>query len=375
MPTTKRDYYEVLGVERTASADAVKTAYRRLAKEHHPDRNPDNRAEAEEKFKELSEAYEVLADEQKRRLYDLRGHEGVSSQFGPGGFDFRRDFTHTEDLSDLFGDLLRGVGGGGGGLFDLLFRSGGGGQRVHRGGDIRIRLRLSLEEIASGVVKEVSFTRFEACEACNGRGGSGEDSCPTCGGRGQVRRQTSSFVGSFVQVANCPACGGSGRRFKDPCKACSGEGRVRRRRTLKVRIPAGVSSGNFIPLHNEGHFGSGGRGDVLIEVEEKPHELFVRRGDDLVVDVPIPLATAVLGGRVEVPTLSGSRSISVPSGTSHGGLLRVKGAGIGHLDGGRGDELVRILLDVPRKPTGEERKLWQRLAEMSGEASPPRRPA
>ncbi|MFO7675423.1 MAG: molecular chaperone DnaJ [bacterium] len=376
MPKTKRDYYEVLGVSNTAKPDEIKSAYRRLAKEYHPDRNPENRAEAEEKFKELSEAYEVLADAGKRQLYDQHGHEGVSSQFGPGGFNFRRDFSHTDDLNDVFGDLLRGFGGGGGGgLFDLLFGGGPAQRRSQRGGDIRIRMRLTLEEVAEGTVKEVSFARYEPCATCGGKGGSGEERCPTCGGRGQVRQQTSSIFGQFVQVADCPACSGAGRRFKEQCRDCRGDGRTRRRRTLKVRIPPGVSSGNYIPLHGEGHSGPGGHGDVLIEVEERPHPLFLRRGDDVVVDVAVPLATAVLGGKVEVPTLAGAKSLSVPPGTSNGAFLRVKGGGVGHLDGGRGDQLVRVVLHVPRKLSGEERALWQKLAATAGEAPPgPRRP-
>uniref|UniRef100_A0A7C4CA42 Chaperone protein DnaJ n=1 Tax=candidate division WOR-3 bacterium TaxID=2052148 RepID=A0A7C4CA42_UNCW3 len=377
MPTTKRDYYDVLGVPRTASAEEIKAAYRRLAKEYHPDRNPDNRAEAEEKFKELSEAYEVLADAEKRRLYDAYGHSGVSQKFGPGGFDFRRDFTHADDLNDIFGDMLRGFGmGGSGSLFDFLF--GGGQPSTHgrsRGADIHIRLRLPLEEIASGTVKEITFNRFEPCKACGGRGGSGAVSCPTCRGRGQVRRQVSSFMGQFVQVGECPECGGRGERFKDVCRECSGEGRKRVQRTLKVRIPAGVSNGVVIPLNGEGHYGPSGAGDVLIEIEEKEHPLFVRSGNDVVVDVPIPVTTAVLGGRVAVPTLSGEKEVDVPAGTQPGAVLRLRGAGVRGLEGGVGDELVRVVVHIPRKLTREERDLYRQLADRKSEKVPePRRP-
>lgn len=378
--TAKRDYYEVLGVARNATPDEVKSAYRRLAKEYHPDRNPDNRAEAEEKFKELSEAYEVLADAEKRRLYDAYGHDGVSNRFGPGGFDFRRDFTHAEDLSDIFGDLLRGFGdggGGGGGLFDLLFGGGVGtrSRRAQRGGDIRIRMRLTLEEVASGVLKEVTFSRFEACESCRGAGGTGAETCSTCRGRGQVRRQSSSMFGQFVQVTACPTCGGSGQRFREECRKCGGEGRVRHQRTLKVRIPAGVSTGNYIPLHDEGHYGPGGHGDVQVEIEEKEHPLFLRQGDDIVVDVPISVPVAVLGGKVKVPTLSGEREIEVPSGTASGTVVRVRGAGIKRLNGGTGDELVRFIVHVPHRLSRDEKNLYRRLAESQAEAvPPPRRP-
>jgi len=377
MPVTQRDYYDVLGVARGATPDEVKSAYRRLAKEHHPDRNPDNRSEAEEKFKELSEAYEVLADTDKRRAYDTYGHEGASRRFGPGGFDFRRDFTHTDDLNDIFGDVLRGfAGSGGGGLFDLLF---GGAQRSHakqRGGDIRIRMPLTLEEIAASVTKEVSFSRYEACPACSGQGGTGRETCSTCQGQGQVRQRSSSIFGQFIQVTGCPACGGEGARVKEPCKQCGATGRVRKERTLKVRIPAGVTAGNYLPLHNEGHYGPGGLGDVHVEIQEKEHPLFVRHGDDVVVELPVSLTTAALGGKVKVPTLTGEKEIEVQSGTQHGAIVRLRGAGIKHLDGGSGDELVRVAVHVPRKLSKDEKNLLKKLAETKGEPVPPaRKPA
>lgn len=376
MPATKRDYYDVLGVARNATADEIRTSYRRLAKEHHPDRNPDNRAEAEERFKELSEAYEVLADDNRRRVYDSYGHEGVSRQFGPGGFDFQRDFTHAEDVSDIFGDLLRGFGGGQGGLFDIMFGGGARSQRQARGGDIRIRMPLSLEEIAGSVTREVTFNRYEACPECSGRGGKGEESCPTCGGQGQVRQRSSSLFGQFVHVSSCPACGGEGSRVKEKCAKCDGHGRVRKERTLKVRIPAGVSSGNYLPLHNEGHFGPGGKGDVMVEIVEKEHPLFARQGDDVVVEVPVSVTTAVLGGKVKVPTLAGEKEIEVPAGTDSGTIVRVRGAGIKHLDGGVGDELVRVVIHVPHRVSRDEKVLLKKLDEQRSEQVPaPRKPA
>jgi molecular chaperone DnaJ len=376
MATTQRDYYDVLGVGRGATAGEIKSAYRKLAKEHHPDRNPDKRAEAEEKFKELSEAYEVLADSNKRRLYDSYGHEGVSRQFGPGGFDFRRDFTHVADISDILGDLLQGFGmGSGGGLFDFF----GGGRpqsrRRARGGDIRISVRLNLEEIASSVTKELSFSRFERCPECSGAGGKGKETCSTCRGRGQVQRRSSSFLGQFVQVQPCPDCGGAGERVKETCKACSGEGRVRKPRTLKVRIPAGVSAGNYLPLHGEGHYGPGGSGDVLVQFEEREHPLFLRQGDDIAVEVPVSLTTALLGGKLKVPTFAGKKDLEVPAGTQSGTVLRIRGAGIKHLDGGVGDELVRVVLHVPRHLSREEKGLLKKLDEAKSEDTPgPRKP-
>ncbi len=375
MPTTKRDYYDVLGVPRDASSDRIKSAYRRLAKEHHPDRNPENKEEAAERFKELSEAYEVLADSRKKQLYDLHGHEGVSRQFGPGGFDFRRDFTHEEDLTDIFGDLLRGFGGGGG-LFDFLLGGGRSRRRVRRGGDIRIRLRLALEEIAEGTSKEVSFSRHEACSECHGEGGKGRETCSACRGRGQVQRQTRSVFGNVIQVVPCAACGGKGSTVRETCRKCDGTGRVRHQRVLNVKIPAGVSSGNYIPLHGEGHYGPGGKGDVLIEIVEKEHPLYLRHGDDILVEVPIPLSTAVLGGKVEIPTLKGGKRIEIPAGMPSGKLIRVRGRGIKRLNGGRGDELVRIVIHVPGKLSSAEKKLWKQIAETEGGSVPPaRRPA
>jgi len=376
MATTRRDYYEVLGLGRGATQDEVKSAYRKLAKEYHPDRNPDNRAQAEEKFKELSEAYEVLADANKRRLYDTYGHEGVSRQFGPGGFDFRRDFTHGEDLSDIFGDLLQGFGmGAGGGLFDLLVGGRPQSRRRTRGGDIRISVRLGLEEIAASVTKELSFSRFERCPECAGAGGRGKETCPACRGRGQVQHRTSSFLGQFVQVQSCPECGGTGERIKETCKACAGAGRVRKPRTLKVRIPAGVSTGNYLPLHGEGHYGPGGNGDVLVQFEEREHPLYLRQGDDIAVEVPISIATAVLGGKVKVPTLAGEKEVEVSAGTQSGTLLRIRGAGIKHLDGGVGDELVRVIIHVPKRLSREEKNLLRQLDESRTEELPgPRKP-
>lgn len=377
MATTQRDYYEVLGVGRSATPDEVKSAYRRLAKEHHPDRNPDNRTEAEERFKELSEAYEVLADPNKRRLYDAYGHEGVSRQFGPGGFDFRRDFTHVSDISDLFGDLLQGFGmGSGGGLFDLFVGGRRQARRHARGGDIRIAVKLDLEEIASSVTKELTFSRYERCAECAGAGGKGRETCSTCRGQGQVQHRSSSFLGQFLQVRSCPDCEGAGERVKDTCKACAGEGRVRKSRTLKVRIPAGVSSGNYLPLHEEGHYGPGGSGDVLVQFEEREHPLFLRKGDDILVEAPVTIATAVLGAKVKVPTLAGEKEIEVPAGTTSGTVLRIRGAGIKHLEGGVGDELVRMVIHVPRRLSREEKNLLKKLDEARTEDLPrPRKPS
>ncbi len=374
MPVTKRDYYEVLGIARNASEDQIKQAYRKLAKQYHPDMNPENRKESEEKFKELSEAYEVLMDKNKRQLYDQYGHEGVSQRFGPSGFDFRRDFTHADDLRDIFGDFLRGFGDSeSGSIFDLLFGGGGRGTQVRRavrGRDIHVRFRMSLEEIAEGITKEISISRFEKCAECQGKGGKGTQTCSACKGRGESRRVSRSIFGQFVQVSPCPNCGGQGEVIKDTCTNCKGEGRIRIQRTIKVRIPAGVQTGNYLPLHGEGHYGPGGRGDVIIEIEEKNHSLFTRQNDDILLEVPISITTAALGGEIEVPTLNSKKKIKIASGIQPNATIRIKGAGIKHLDGGRGDQLVRITVHIPNKLSKREKELLQELGNSQSEPIP-----
>lgn len=371
----RRDYYEVLGVSRNATEDEIRAAYRRLAKEYHPDMNPKDRKAAEEKFKELSEAYEVLSDPKKRELYDQFGHEAASQNFGPGGFDFRRHFTHVNDLRDIFGDIFGGLGDTGS-IFDTLF----GGAQVrreaydNRGGDIRIRLRLDLTEIALGTEKELKFSRMEKCGACNGRGGKDVTTCPQCRGQGQVRTMSRSFFGSVIQVTTCPRCRGQGQVVRDTCPTCQGEGRVRRERTLKVRIPAGVGNENYMPLHNEGHWGPGGAGDVRLEFEEKEHPLFTRRGNDIICELPITPAMAALGSEVEIPTLEGRKRIKIPAGIQHGEYIRLRNGGIKHLDGGRGDQLVRIVIAIPETLNEREKELYRALLrEQSGKTIKPRK--
>ncbi len=363
----KRDYYEILGVSKTATADEIKQAYRRLAKQYHPDMNPNDRKGAEEKFKELSEAYEALIDPNKRQLYDQYGHEGVSQRFSPGGFQWQ-DFSHAEDLKDVFGDfdlssIFRGIGGGS--IFDLFT---GGREttrsRKARGHDIHIRIRLTLEETAEGTTKEISFSRFEKCESCKGAGGSGATTCPSCNGSGERKHVSRSMFGQFIQVSPCPECKGEGQVIKNKCSNCSGEGRVRVERTIKVNIPAGVQTGNYIPLRGEGHYGPGGRGNVIIEVEEKEHPLFVRSDDNIVLEAPISITTAMMGGDMEIPTLNGRKKIKVPAGIQSGEIIRVKGSGIKRMNGGHGDELVRIVVHIPKHLSNQEKQLlheWERI--------------
>ncbi len=376
MPSAKRDYYEVLGINRNSSDDEVKQAYRKLAKQYHPDMNPADRKGAEEKFKELSEAYEVLMDKNKRQLYDQYGHEGVSQRFGPGGFQWRRDFSHTEDLQDIFGDNFDlGSLFEGGGIFDAFFGTARTRRRAKTtGGDIHVRMKLPLEEIAEGTSKEITLNRYERCPVCEGKGGKEVQTCPACKGSGEQTRRSQSIFGfqSIVRTA-CERCGGTGQIVKDRCPRCNGEGRIREQRTIKVNIPAGVAEGNYIPLRGEGNYGPGGRGNIFVEIEEKEHPLFNRHGDDIVVQVPISIATAVLGGEISVPTLNGNQPMKIPSATQSGTVIRLRSMGIKHLGGGRGDELVEVFIHIPKKLSGEEKELFQRLAKLATEVPPPRK--
>lgn len=357
---TKRDFYEVLGVEKAASAEDIKKAYRKLAMQYHPDRNPDNK-EAEEKFKEATEAYEALSDTDKRARYDRFGHQGMRSN----------DFGHYENAQDIFShfsDIFSGFGGGGG-IFDSFF---GGGARQQagpqRGPDLQIHLPLTLEEIAKGVEKTIRVKHYRKCQTCTGTGakeGSASITCTTCGGQGQVRQVRSMGFGQFVNVAVCPTCGGEGRIIKEKCPACSGEGRLQEESTLKVKIPAGVSDGNYLTMQGQGHVGrrGGGAGDVIVVIEEVEHEFFLRDGDDVVLDLDITFPQAALGAEVEVPTLTGTALLKIQAGTRSGAVLRMRDKGIQHLNrSGHGDELVRVNIVTPSKLTKEERELIEKLS-------------
>jgi molecular chaperone DnaJ len=360
---TKRDYYEVLGVSRSASDDEIKKAYRQLALKYHPDRNPGNK-EAEEKFKEAAEAYEVLSDAEKRRRYDQLGHDGLR------GTNYR-DFTNVNDVFSAFGDIFgQGFGGG---IFEEVF---GGGQRRRRtghgqpGSDLRIRLPLTLEEIASGVEKKLKIRRQKACEACRGsgaKGSSGRSTCPQCNGTGELRQVSRSMFGQFVNISTCPTCDGEGKVIRDPCSTCHGEGRVQGESTIKVTVPAGVSNGNYIPLQGQGNAGrrGGPPGDLIVMIEEEEHPHFTRNGDDIIYDLVISFPTAALGGDVEVPTLGGKARLEVDPGTPPGRMLRMRERGIPHLNSyGRGDQIVRIQVWVPRKLTAKEKELLKELSKL-----------
>jgi molecular chaperone DnaJ len=351
----KRDYYEVLGVARGASEDEIKKAYRKIAFAQHPDRNPGN-PEAEKKFKEATEAYEVLRDPEQRARYDRFGHQ-ESAAAGPQGYDFS-----GFDLADALRAFMRDFGGDAGGFAEAF-----GGRPTRgpaRGDDLQVRIKLTLEEIASGVEKKIRVKHLRTCTTCSGRGGTGESECPQCKGRGQVRQVQQTVFGQFVNVAACPRCRGEGRVVRDRCKTCGGEGVVTETNTLSVKVPAGVANGNFIPLRGMGDAGprGGPAGDLIVVIEEKPHAVFERDGSDLNFELPVSLSTAVLGGRVETPALVGaSLSVDVPAGSQSGHVVRVRGRGLPSLRGGHGDALAHIRVWIPARVSGAERKLLEEL--------------
>jgi len=365
---TKRDYYEVLGVSRDATEEEIKKAYRRLAMEYHPDRNPGSK-EAEEKFKELAEAYEVLRDPEKRRRYDLYGIEGLKA----GGYEGFGGFGAGFDLSDAL-RIFMSEGFGFGDLFGM--GRGERGREAPRGTDLQIRLKLTLEEIAEGVEKKLKVKKLIRCPNCQGSGakpGSTPTTCPYCRGTGEVRQVSRSIFGQFVSITTCGHCGGDGKIITDRCSLCNGEGRVRGESTLTVKIPAGVTTGNYITLHGEGNVGPRGSpaGDAVIVIEEEDHELFERHGDDILFDLRITFPQAALGDEVEVPTLNGRVKLTLPAGTQSGKMFRLRGKGISHLHShGRGDQLVRVLVWTPTKLSDRERELLEQLARCEGMKPP-----
>jgi molecular chaperone DnaJ len=349
---SKRDYYEVLGVAREANDQEVKSAYRKLALKHHPDRNPGDKG-AEEKFKEAAEAYAVLADADKRAAYDRFGHAGVSSAAGAGGFDP----TIFADFGDIFGGL-RDIFG-----FGDIF---GGGRRggPQRGSDLRYDMEIGFEESARGVETNIQIPRQEQCETCRGSGaapGSSPSVCPHCNGRGQIRYQQ----GFFTVAQTCRQCGGAGRVITKPCPDCRGNGVVARQRKLTVKIPAGIASGQRLRLHAEGEAGSAGGppGDLYVVVHVQDSAVFQRDGDDLFCRVPITFPIAALGGEVQVPTLDGDEALSVPAGTESGHVFKLRAKGMPSVTGrGHGDLHVAVDVVTPRKLTRDQRQLLEQLA-------------
>lgn len=358
-----RDYYEVLGVERNASPEELKKAYRKLAMKYHPDRNPDD-AEAESAFKEAAEAYEVLSDPAKRQRYDQFGHAGVKGNGAGAGAGFH----DINDIFSAFGDIFSG-----GSIFDEMFGGRGrprGPRQGRAGSDLRIKLGLTLEEVAEGAEKKIKVKKHVACEVCDGSGAeggqSGYDTCSMCQGVGELRQVSRSVFGQFVNVQPCPNCGGEGRTIRKPCVECKGDGRVKGEETLTINVPAGVLEGNYLTMRGGGNAGlrGGPAGDLRIEIEEVPHEHFSREGLDIYYDCHISVPDAALGTEVEVPTLKGRARVQIDPGMQSGRILRMRGRGLPELNASRtGDQMVRIHVWTPQNLTARDRELLEQLRE------------
>ena len=364
----KRDYYEVLGLQKGASAEEIKKAYRKLAVKYHPDKNPGNK-EAEEKFKEAAEAYSVLSDADKKARYDQFGHAGVEG----AGPDFSGGFGNLNDiLNDLFGGGFGGFSGFGGGFGGFGGGFGGGQrqQRVHRGRDIRVRVKLTLEEIAQGVEKEISIEKSVPCPDCGGRGAKNSSdikTCPACNGTGQVQRVVNSFLGQTVTYSTCQQCGGEGKIISNPCRTCNGTGLVRQRETIKVKIPAGVEAGMQLTIQGEGHAAknNGINGDLLVVIEEQAHKDLKREGNNLFYTKIISITDAILGAEVEIPCLDGPCKIKVEPGTQSGTVIRLRNKGLPTVNGygGVGDMYVKIAVWIPKKLNKDEKEIVETLRE------------
>lgn len=363
MSSTQRDYYEILGVSKGASIDEIKKVYRKLAMQYHPDRvQEDKKKEAEAKFKEISEAYAVLSDSQKKDLYDKYGHAGIDSRFST------EDIFRGADFSSIFENFS------GGGVFEDLFsdffgggtRAGSGRRRRRPGQDIQLEMSISLEEAGAGVEKEITYQRYENCSRCSGSGaepGSKSETCSTCRGKGVVNAGM-GFI-SFSQT--CPACAGAGKVISRRCSRCSGQGKMPQRKTLKVNVPPGVDTGSILRLREEGHYGAGGRGELYLHIAIRPHSVFTRQGDDLKYKAKVGVLQAVLGSEIEVPTLTGNVKMKIPSGTQPRTVFRLKNKGFYNMHTKRmGDELVDVNVEIPDKLSAKERKLFEELAKLQG---------
>ena len=348
----QRDYYEVLGVTRTAAVEEIKSAYRKAALKWHPDRNPENKSEAEVKFRECTEAYSVLSDAQKRQIYDTYGHAGLSSAGAGQGFDN----TVFQDFHDIFGDFFG---------FEDLFGGGGrrGRSRAQRGADLRYDMSLTFEEASAGVTTKIKLPRQEYCEACNGTGakkGTGAQACQTCAGRGQLAYQQ----GFFTITRTCPACQGAGQTVKERCQECRGQGRLEREKIIELRIPPGVDTGTRLRVAGEGEPGPNGgpAGDLYVVLEVKEHPFFERRGADLYCTIPLSIAQATLGAELQVPGLNGEEKLKIPEGTQSGAVFRIKGKGLADpRGGGKGDLYYHVRVLTPTKLTRDQRKLIEQL--------------
>jgi molecular chaperone DnaJ len=360
----KRDYYEVLGLQKGASDDEIKKAYRRIAKECHPDLHPDDKA-AEARFKEANEAYAVLSDPDKKAKYDQFGFAGVDPSYGAGaGGGFNGDFS---DLGDIFGDIFGGFGFGGGSSRTQQ-RNG-----PQRGESLRVRVTISFEEAAFGCKKDVTITRVDQCPDCKGSGcasGTTAEVCPECHGSGSVRTQQRTAFGVFQSTSGCPKCGGSGKIIHSPCPTCHGNGSIRVQKTLSVSIPAGIDNGETISLRGQGNSGKNGgpAGDLLITVQVRPSAVFQREGSNIYITTTLSFVQAALGTEIQVPTLDGDVSLTIPEGTQTGSVFRLRGKGVPSLRGGmRGDQFVTVNLETPKSLNARQKELLQEFAEISGE--------
>jgi molecular chaperone DnaJ len=360
----KRDYYEVLGVSRNSTKEEIKKAYRKLAMQFHPDRNPGDK-ESEEKFKEAAEAYEILSHDDKRNNYDRFGHEGVrGSGFGSSGFSSVNDiFSH---FSDIFG---------GSSIFDEFFGGSQRGRSRRRGSGVpgcnmRVTLKLTLEEIATGTSKKIKIKKQVKCNECNGTGaqaGTSLKTCPVCNGAGEIKTVSRSVFGQFVNITACHNCNGEGQVIDSPCRNCSGDGRIQDEATISIEVPAGVQDGNYMTLRGEGNTGKRGghAGDIIVVFQELPHENFIREDDDIIYNLFITFPQAALGAEVEVPTLTGKAMLKIDPGTQPGKMLKMKGKGIRHLNySGSGDQIVRVNIAIPQKLNSKEKEIIKQLSEM-----------
>ncbi len=360
----KRDYYEVLGVAKSANADEIKKAYRKAAIKYHPDKNPGDKS-AEDKFKEAAEAYDVLSNDDKRARYDQFGHAGMSGAAGGGGGfggGFGGGGFSMDDIFSQFGDIFGGRFGGG-------FRSSSSGQRVNRGSDIRVKVRLTLQEISEGVTKKLKINKTISCDKCSGTGAKDSSSyatCSTCNGSGYVMRVENTFFGRMQTQGLCPTCHGTGKIITEKCDKCSGEGTLRGQEVIEIQIPAGVGEGMVLTVSGKGNAARGGvNGDLQVVIEEERDEDLLRDGNDLIFNLNITVTMALLGGQVEVPTVGGRAKIKVAPGTHAGKVLRLAGKGIPDVNGyGRGDQLIVVDITIPSKLSSEERKAVEKLAEM-----------
>lgn len=361
MAEERRDLYEVLGVSRGASDEEIKKAYRKLVKKYHPDLNPDDPS-AEAAMKEVNAAYEVLSDPEKRSRYDQFGHAGIDPNYGAGQGSGFGGFEGDIDLGDLFGNIFGGFGGSGFGYSSQSRRTG-----PQRGQDIAVSIELTFEEAAFGCEKSISVTRSELCTDCGGTGakkGTTPETCPVCHGTGQVRTTQRTAFGVFQSSAPCSNCHGTGKVVKDPCDKCGGTGQLRKKRTINVKIPAGIDNGQTIPLRGQGNAGKNGgpSGDIYVTVSVLPHRLFKRSGQDVMLEMPISFSQAALGAQLTVPTIDGKVQYTMPEGTQNGTVFRLRGSGIPKINGkGRGDQYIKVNIEVPKNLTKEQKDILRRF--------------